>query len=93
METLCHADPLPGRNTLTIAPGLDQPTTLPALLRLLGVQNASAYQHRPALTQWLAHNTPGPDLRVSLRANGYGVLFLTSLRPMRSTVSGLRPTA
>ncbi|ORB68287.1 hypothetical protein [Mycobacterium scrofulaceum] len=78
---------------MTIAPGLDQPTTLSALLRLLGVQHDSAYQQRPALTKWLEHNTPGPDLRVSLRANGYGVLFLSSLRPMRSTVSGLRAIA
>lgn len=78
---------------MTIAPGLDQPTTLPALLRLLGLQHASAYQHRPALTRWLEQNTPGPELRVSLRANGYGLLLLSSLRPMRSTVSGLRAIA
>ncbi|OBH13426.1 hypothetical protein [Mycobacterium sp. E1747] len=75
------------------APRLNEPSTLSALLRLLGVQSASAYQHRPALTEWLAHNIPSPALRVSLRANGYGVLFLQSLRPMRSTVSGLKATA
>ncbi|OJZ73281.1 hypothetical protein BRW65_13385 [Mycobacterium paraffinicum] len=75
------------------APGLTEPNTLSALLRLLGVQTASAYQHRPALTEWFEHNTPNPALRVSMRANGYGVMFLQSLRPMRSTVSGLKATA
>lgn len=75
------------------APASPQPTTLPALLRLLGVQSASAYEQRPALTEWLTHNTPGPELRVSLRANGYGVIFLRSIRPMRATVSGLKATA
>ncbi|WP_322861200.1 hypothetical protein U8D42_06610 [Mycobacterium europaeum] len=78
---------------MTIATGPSQPNTLSALLRLLGVQNASAYQHRPALAQWFEQNTPSADLRVSLRANGYGVMFLSSLRPMRSTVSGLPATA
>lgn len=75
------------------APVPSQPTTLSALLRLLGVQNASAQQHRPALAEWFAHNTPSAELRVSLRANGYGVLFLKPLRPMRSTLSELRATA
>lgn len=75
------------------ASGSTQPTTLSALLRLLGVQNVSAQQHRPALAEWFAHNTPSPELRISLRANGYGVLFLKPLRPMRSTLSGLRATA
>lgn len=75
------------------APGPNQPTTLPALLRLLGIQTASAYQHRPALAEWFEHNTPSAALRVSLRANGYGVMFLQSLRPMRSAVSGLKATA
>ncbi|UXA05061.1 hypothetical protein KXD96_19070 [Mycobacterium sp. SMC-2] len=62
-------------------------------MRLLGVQTASAYQQRPALTEWLERNTPSPALRISLRTNGYGVMFLSSLRPMRSTVSGLKATA
>lgn len=78
---------------MTIAPESSQPTTLSALLRLLGVQNKSAYQHRPALAEWFTHNTPGPELRVSMRANGYGVLFLKPMRPMRSTLSELRATA
>ena len=78
---------------MTIATGSSQPNTLSALLRLLGVENASAYQHRPVLTRWFEQNTPSADLRVSLRANGYGVMFLSSLRPMRSTVSGLPATA
>lgn len=78
---------------MTIAPESGQPTTLSALLRLLGVQNESAHQHRPALAEWFAHNTPSPELRVSLRANGYGVLFLKPQRPMRSSLSGLRATA
>ncbi|OBH92517.1 hypothetical protein [Mycobacterium sp. E2733] len=78
---------------MTIAPRAEQPSTLSALLRLLGVQTASAYQHRPALAEWLEHNTPSADLRVSLRANGYGTMFLSSLRPMRSTVSALKSAA
>jgi hypothetical protein len=78
---------------LTNTPGSAQPSTLSALLRLLGIQTASAYQHRPVLAKWFEHNTPSAPLRVSLRANGYGMLFLPSLRPMRSTVSALRATA
>lgn len=81
------------RNEVNNAPGSNQPSTLSALLRLLDVQTASAYQHRPALTKWLEHNTPSVELRISLRANGYGVMFLSSLRPMRSTVSGLKAPA
>jgi hypothetical protein len=78
---------------LTIAPRTEQPSTLAALLRLLDVQTASAYQHRPALAEWLERNTPSAGLRVSLRANGYGTMFLSSLRPMRSTVSVLKAAA
>lgn len=78
---------------MTNTPGFTQPSTLPALLRQLGLQTTSAYQHRPVLAEWFEQNTPSADLRISLRANGYGMLFLSSLRPMRSTVSALRAAA
>jgi hypothetical protein len=49
-----------------------QPRTTPELLRLLGVQDASAERHMVVLAEWLLSNTPSADLQLSLRANGYG---------------------
>jgi hypothetical protein len=48
------------------------PDTAPALLRMLNVNEASVEKQAAALRVWLKANAPGPRLRVSLLANGYG---------------------
>ena len=53
-------------------PQSHQPSTTPELLRLLGVQGASAGRHFVVLAEWLESNTPSAELQLSLRANGYG---------------------
>lgn len=52
-----------------------QPTTAAALLRLLGVSDACALRQRTVLAEWLEHNTAGPELKLSIRANGYGIIL------------------
>ena len=52
-----------------------QPSTVAVLLRLLGMEHASVIHHRAALTEWLERNNPTAELRLSLRANGYGLLL------------------
>jgi CRP/FNR family transcriptional regulator, cyclic AMP receptor protein len=49
-----------------------QPETAVALLRVLGIQDASIEQQKPLLGAWLTANPPGTELRISLRRNGYG---------------------
>jgi hypothetical protein len=55
-----------------------EPTTVPALLKELGVQQASVAKQRPVLRAWLATHTPSRPLRVSLCCNGYGLLLKES---------------
>ena len=50
------------------------PATLPALLRLLGVNREPLSHQMQAVKAWQAHNTIGPELMVSLLANGFGLL-------------------
>jgi hypothetical protein len=52
-----------------------QPATLPVLLRALGMNHASAAQQKVAVGDWLADNAPSPELRTSLRRNGFGLLL------------------
>jgi hypothetical protein len=52
-----------------------RPTTMPALLRMLGIAAASARHQSEALQRWLTSNTPDHALRISLRQNGYGLLL------------------
>jgi hypothetical protein len=59
-------------NPATSPPG---PSTMPALMRMLGLSTASARHQHEALKQWLASNTPHLVLRISLRQNGYGLLL------------------
>jgi len=54
------------------------PTTLPALLRELGVTQASVEKQMPALRAWLATHAASQPLRVSLCCNGYGLLLKES---------------
>jgi CRP-like cAMP-binding protein len=49
-----------------------QPETTVALLRMLGVHDASVEQQKPLLRTWLTANPPSRELRISLRRNGYG---------------------
>jgi len=58
-----------------------QPNTTSALLRELGIQNVSALNQRPVLAKWLERNTATQELKLSLRANGYGIFLLP--RPLR----------
>lgn len=49
-----------------------QPTTTSGLLRLLGAQHACAEHHLAVIAQWLERNIATVELKLSLRANGYG---------------------
>jgi Crp-like helix-turn-helix domain len=58
------------------------PETAVALLRMLGVHDASVEQQKPLVCAWLSANPPSEELRISLRCNGYGfVLDLVFGRP------------
>jgi hypothetical protein len=52
-----------------------RPTTAVGLLRLLGMQHDCVMRQRVALSEWLNCNTATAELRLSLRANGYGLLL------------------
>ncbi len=51
------------------------PETAVALLRMLGIHDASVEQQKPLLRTWLTANPPGEELRISLRRNGYGFVL------------------
>jgi hypothetical protein len=55
--------------------GLSGPTTLPALLRLLGVDRQPVTTQCEAIVAWLDDNAPNRELLLSLFANGYGLLL------------------
>jgi hypothetical protein len=55
-----------------------EPTSVPALLKELGVKQASVEKQKPALRAWLATHTASQPLRVSLCCNGYGLLLKES---------------
>lgn len=67
-----------------------QPTTVPALLRLLGVPDVPVQFHQAILANWLEHNSPGLELRISLRANGYGLLLPAPRRDKRPPLSAVK---
>jgi hypothetical protein len=52
-----------------------EPTSLTALLRELGVKQASVEKQLPLLRAWLATHTASQPLRISLCTNGYGLLL------------------
>ena len=54
---------------------LPKPATLPALLRLLGVHREPLTQQVAAVQAWLADNAISPELTMSPRAYGYGLLL------------------
>jgi hypothetical protein len=51
------------------------PQTVARLLREHGLRNASATEEAGALRSWLSENRPSPALRISIRRNGYGLVF------------------
>jgi len=55
--------------------GTTQPESVVALLRQLGVHNASVIEETDTLRAWLRDNVPNRELRVSIRQNGYGILL------------------
>lgn len=52
-----------------------EPASVPALLRVLDSTTNSAQAQRAAIKGWLTDHTPSPPLRLSLHANGYGLLL------------------
>lgn len=67
-----------------------QPATVPALLRLLGIPDVPVSGHHGAIADWLEHNDPSVELRISLRANGYGLLLPPPTRGMRPPLSAVK---
>lgn len=57
------------------AGGSAAPTTVPALLRELGLDHSSVEKQKWALRAWLTTHAPPHPLRVSLCENGYGLLL------------------
>jgi hypothetical protein len=71
-----------------------QPHTVAALLRQLGLHNASARSEATALRAWVEENDPNRALRISIRRNGYGfVLDQRFGRPRRTTRRPVVPAA
>jgi hypothetical protein len=52
-----------------------QPHTMSALLRTLHINDMSVDKQKVVLREWLHDHTPDPDLRLSMRRNGYGLLL------------------
>jgi hypothetical protein len=50
-------------------------STVSTLLRSLQMNTAPASAQKIALHDWLSEHPPGPELRVSLRRNGFGMLL------------------
>jgi hypothetical protein len=51
------------------------PHTVPSLLRVLHRETESALALKSVLRVWLDDHDPSPPLRLSLRANGFGLLL------------------
>ena len=64
------------------------PATASALIRTLGIEGLSVFRQKPVLHDWLIENPPSPELRISLRRNGYGLILDEVYGPRR-----LRPSA
>jgi hypothetical protein len=55
--------------------GESSPATLSSLLRALHAERQSALRQQGVLRHWLDEHDPGKSLRISLRANGFGLLL------------------
>jgi hypothetical protein len=51
------------------------PETLSGLLRALHIEHVSAHKQHDILKVWLGSHTPSPQLRISMRRNGFGDLL------------------
>jgi hypothetical protein len=67
-------------------PDPEHPDAVPALLRMLKVNDASVEKQAAVLRVWLKANTPTARLRLSLLANGYGHILDEAVgrRPSRT---------
>ena len=54
---------------------LEGPATLSSLFRALHVERQSALRQQDVLRHWLDGHDPNKSLRISLRANGFGLLL------------------
>lgn len=54
---------------------MGNPATLPALLRMLGVDREPLARQMQAVRAWLSDNITSPELDMSLRCNGYGLIL------------------
>jgi hypothetical protein len=61
--------------TTAPAGGHGSPDTVPSLLRELHSQAESVLALKSVLKGWLGDHDPSPPLRLSLRANGFGLLL------------------
>lgn len=52
-----------------------EPHSVSALLRTLHMTDASVDKQKVVLREWLHDHLPDPELRLSLRRNGYGLLL------------------
>ncbi|BBZ05727.1 hypothetical protein MCHIJ_51640 [Mycolicibacterium chitae] len=57
------------------ASGDGSPATLPRLLRDLHAERQSIHRQQDVLRHWLDGHDPSKPLRISLRANGFGMLL------------------
>lgn len=53
----------------------DSPNTVPSLLRELHAEQQPVHRQQDLLRHWLDDHDPSKPLRISLRANGYGLLL------------------
>ena len=53
----------------------DSLATLPTLLRVLHAETQSVHRQQDVLRHWLDDHDPSKPLRISLRANGFGLLL------------------
>lgn len=54
---------------------MGDPTTLPSLLRMLGVDREPLARQMQVVRAWLSHNATSLELDMSLRCNGYGLIL------------------
>jgi hypothetical protein len=68
--------------------------TVPELLRILNMHEASVEKQAAVLRVWLKAHPPGHDLRVSLLTNGYGHILDEAVgRPPRKSPATMKHSA
>jgi hypothetical protein len=69
------------------------PDTVPQLLRLLNVKDATIAKQWGSLMAWLSNNRPSPRLWRSLLSNGYGLQLEQEMRYFQRPIPVRRITA